>query len=409
MLEDKLSIRAKAMKRSEIRELLKLVAKPDIISFGGGMPDPSLFPLELVEEVAVEVLRTEGKKALQYGPTEGDIVLREEIARWHNENEGVNISVDQILITTASQQGLDLVSKIFVDPGDGLILGYPTYLGGLQAFNLYGASFYGVPLDNQGMKIDALHGQLDKMKSLWEIPKFIYIVPDFQNPAGVTMPEDRRRKALELAEKYDTFILADTPYRELRYSGKSPPNFFLLNPEMDRVVSLFTFSKILFPGFRLGYVIANKEIIDKLVMAKQGTDLCTPTFTQAIVRRIIQKDMLKSHIQKLVSVYSKKLDAMLTALHKYMPKLDGLRWTVPNGGLFLWLDLPMGIDAGKMFERAIANNVAYVVGSAFHYDGGRRNTMRLNFSFPTLDEIEEGIKRLSSVVEEEAKSLKIAI
>ncbi len=405
MLEDKLSVRAKAMKRSEIRELLKLVARADIISFGGGMPDPSLFPLELVEEVTREVLREEGKKALQYGPTEGDMGLREEISRWHKEREGIEISVDEILITTASQQGLDLVTKIFVDPSDGLIVGYPTYLGGLQAFNLYGAKLYGVLLDNEGMRIDALEDVLKKMKNLWEIPKFIYIVPDFQNPAGVTLTKERREKALELAEKYDTFILADTPYRELRYRGDAPPHFFMLNSKLDKVISLFSFSKILFPGFRLGYVIAKKEVIDKLVMAKQGTDLCTPSFTQAIVRHIMQKDTLNEHIKKLVSAYSKKLNAMLSALDNYIPKMEGLSWTEPDGGLFLWLILPERIDASKMFEKALANNVAYVAGSAFHYDGKCKNTIRLNFSYPTLKEIDEGIKRLARVIEREAREI----
>ncbi len=403
MLEDKLSIRARAMKRSEIRELLKLVARPDIISFGGGMPDPDLFPIELVEETTLEVLREEGKSALQYGPTEGDAGLREEIVRWHKKQDGVEISVDEVLVTTASQQGLDLVTKIFVDPGDGLIVGYPTYLGGLQAFNSYGAELNGVPLDDKGMRTDILEEVLERMKRQWEIPKFIYVVPDFQNPAGITMTEERRKETLELAKKYDTLILSDTPYRELRYRGKPVPQFFAYGADMERVISLFTFSKILFPGFRLGYVIARKEIIDKLIMAKQGTDLCTPCFTQAIVRRIMQKDALKKHIEILISAYSNKLDVMLSALDRYMPELDGISWTKPDGGLFLWLTLPEGVDAGKMFESAIKSNVAYVTGSAFHHDGGGRNTMRLNFSYPTLEQIEEGIKKLSKVIEKEVE------
>ncbi|MCD5383431.1 PLP-dependent aminotransferase family protein [candidate division WOR-3 bacterium] len=404
MLEDKLSVRAKAMKRSEIRELLKLIARPGIISFAGGMPDPTLFPLDLVEEATTEVLRKEGETALQYGATEGDAGLREEIVRWHKEREGVEISLDQVMITTASQQGLDLVTKIFVDSGDGLVVGYPTYLGGLQAFNSYGAKLYGVSLDDKGMRTDILRDVLEEMKGLWEIPKFIYIVPDFQNPSGVTMTEERRKETLELARKYDTFILSDTPYRVLRYKGTSSSQFFALGEDMERVVSVFSFSKILFPGFRLGYVIAKREIIDKLVMAKQATDLCTPPFTQAIVRRIMQKDALTGHIEKLVSVYSKKLDAMLSALSKYMPELPGLSWTKPDGGLFLWLTLPKGMDTGRMFETAIANKVAYVVGSAFHHDGGQRNTMRLNFSYPGIEEIEEGIGLLAKVISEESRA-----
>ncbi|PIP12463.1 MAG: aminotransferase [bacterium (Candidatus Stahlbacteria) CG08_land_8_20_14_0_20_40_26] len=399
MLEDKLSTVAKAMKRSEIRELLKLVAKPEIISFAGGMPDPTLFPSKLIAEVTSEVMEKEGERALQYGPTEGDTELREKLAEWDK------VDIDNILITTASQQGLDLVSKIFIDPGDTVIVGYPTYLGGLQAFNSYDAKFIGIPLDDEGMKVDVLEGTLQKLSRDRNLPKFIYIVPDFQNPKGVTMPTDRRKRVLELASKYDLLILSDTPYRPLRYSGEPCPNFFHLDGGMERVITLFTFSKILCPGFRLGYIVAPPDIIDKLVVAKQGTDLCTSPFNQAIVREIIKQDKLDRHIKKLVSVYKEKRDRMLSALDNYMPKMEGLSWTRPDGGLFLWLTLPEGMDANRMFERALASNVAYVVGSAFHYDGNCKNTMRLNFSYPTLEKIDEGIKRLAKVIEEEAKEV----
>ncbi len=399
MLEDKLSIVAKAMKRSEIRELLKLVARPDIISFAGGMPDPKLFPSKVIAEVASKVLEKEPERALQYGPTEGDAELRKELAKW----DGVDI--DNILITTASQQGLDLVSKIFIDPGDTIMVGYPTYLGGLQAFNSYAAKFIGIPLDDEGMRVDILEDTLQKLSRGENLPKFIYIVPDFQNPTGVTMPTERRKRVLELASKYDLFILSDTPYRPLRYSGEPCANFFHLDGGKERVITLFTFSKILCPGFRLGYIVAPAVVIDKLVIAKQGTDLCTPSFTQAIVREIMKQNMFGAHIKNLVSAYREKRDGMLNALNKYMPKIDGLRWTRPDGGLFLWLTLPEGMDANIMFKKAVKDKIAYVVGSAFHYDGGCRNTIRLNFSFPSLEQIDEGIRRLAGVIEEEAREV----
>lgn len=399
MLEDKFSVRIKAMKHSEIRELLKLVANPEMISFAGGMPDPKLFPSKMIAEITSEVLEKEGERALQYGPTEGDTELRKELAEWDK------VDIDNVLITTASQQGLDLVGKIFIDSGDTIIVGYPTYLGGLQAFKPYAPRFIGIPLDDDGMRVDLLEDTLKKLSREGEIPKFVYIVPDFQNPKGVTMPSDRRKKVLELAETYDLLILADTPYRPLRYSGEPYPNFFHIDNGMERVITLFSFSKILCPGFRLGYIVAPPAIVDKLVIAKQGADLCTPSFTQAIVKEIIKQGRLDEHIKKLVSVYREKRDRMLFVLDKYMSKIDGLRWTRPDGGLFLWMTLPEGMDANTMFDKAVENKVAYVVGSAFHYDGGCKNTMRLNFSYPTMEEIDEGIRRLARVIEEEAKEI----
>jgi 2-aminoadipate transaminase len=397
MIEEKFSAAARGMKSSEIRELLKLVTKPEIISFAGGMPDPKLFPSKLIAEVALEVLEKEGEKVLQYSPTEGDTELRKELAKLDKVN------IENILVTTASQQGLDLVAKIFINLGDTIIVGYPTYLGGLQAFRSYAANFIGIPLDNEGMRIDILEDTLKKLSKQGNLPKFVYIVPDFQNPKGVTIPTDRRKRILELAERYDLLILADTPYRPLRYSGEPCPNFFHLENKMERVITLFTFSKILCPGFRLGYIVAPVKIIDKLVIAKQGADLCTSSFIQAIAREIMKQGKLDGHIKKLVTVYREKRDKMLAVLDKYMPEINGLEWTKPEGGLFLWLTLPEGMDANRMFDKAIKSNIAYVVGSAFHCDGGGRNTMRLNFSYPTLEEIEEGIKRLSKVILDKAK------
>ncbi|HID93089.1 MAG TPA: PLP-dependent aminotransferase family protein [bacterium (Candidatus Stahlbacteria)] len=400
MFEDKLSVRAKTMKRSVIRELLKLVTEPDIISFGGGMPDPSLFPTQLVADIAQEVLEKEGKKVLQYGPTEGDKEFKQQLAKRYEKMEGIKLTEENILITTASQQGLDLVSKIFIDPGDIVIVGLPTYLGGLAAFNSYGARLIGIPLDDNGMQVDIIKERLKELRRAQRRVKFIYVVPDFQNPSGVTMSIERRKRLIEIAEAYDILIFEDTPYRDLRYSGESIPSFFSLAPR-GRVVSIFTFSKILFPGMRLGYIFGSKEIIDKLVIAKQATDLCSPTFTQAIVREIMKKDLLDGHIQKLIVRYRDKRECMLAALERYMPNVDGLSWTRPDGGLFLWLKLPEYMDADKLLPRALKRKVAYIVGSAFYCDGSGKHTMRLNFSYPTFELIEKGIKRLGELIREE--------
>lgn len=402
MFEDKLSLRAKTMKRSVIRELLKLVTEPDIISFGGGMPDPSLFPTQLVANVAQEVLDKEGERALQYGPTEGDKEFKQQLAERYERMEGIKLTEENILITTASQQGLDLVSKIFIDPGDIVIVGLPTYLGGLAAFNSYGARLIGIPLDHNGMQVDIIVERLKELRRAQRRVKFIYVVPDFQNPSGVTMSIERRKKLIEIAEAYNILIFEDTPYRDLRYSGESIPSFFSLAPR-GRVVSIFTFSKILFPGMRLGYIFGSKEIIDKLVIAKQAADLCSPTFTQAIVREIMKKGLLDGHIQKLIVRYRDKRECMLAALQRYMPNVDGLSWTKPDGGLFLWLKLPEYMDADKLLPQALKRKVAYIVGSAFHCDGSGKNTMRLNFSYPTFELIEKGIKRLGELIKEEIK------
>jgi len=402
MFEDKLSVRARTMKKSVIRELLKLVAEPGIISFGGGMPDPSLFPTKLVADIAKEVLEKEGKKVLQYGPTEGDKEFKQQLVKRYGRMEGINLTEENILITTASQQGLDLVSKIFIDPEDIVIVGLPTYLGGLAAFNSYGARLIGVPLDNDGMQVDIIKEHLKKLRRAQKRVKFIYVVPDFQNPSGVTMSIERRKKLIEIAETYDILIFEDTPYRELRYRGENISSFFLL-AHRGRVVSIFTFSKILFPGMRIGYIFGNKEIIDKLVIAKQGTDLCSPAFTQAIVREIMKKDLLDGHIQKLIVRYRDKRECMLAALERYMPHVDDLTWTRPDGGLFLWLKLPEYMDADKLLQRALKKKVAYIVGSAFYCDDSGKNTIRLNFSFPTFELIEKGIKRLGELVKEEIK------
>lgn len=393
---------ANRMRRSEIRELLKLTSKPDIISFAGGLPAPDLFPIEEFKDISVKVLTENGAKALQYGPTEGDAGLIRELVAFEKRG-GVEVTPDQILVTTASQQGLDLVSKVFITEGDTIIVGLPTYLGGLQAFNSYGAEMHGVQLDEAGMKVDALKAKLEQLEIMGKTPRFIYVVPDFQNPSGVTMPKQRRLEVLGLARQYNTMIIEDTPYRELRFAGEDEPPFILLDDE-ERVVTLHTFSKILIPGFRVGWLITrNKPVMDKLVMGKQPVDLCTASFGQMILAEYMSRGLLEKQIERIREAYKRKRQVILDAFDEYMPKLDGLSWTRPEGGLFLWVRLPEYMNATEMFPKAIDKKVAYVVGTAFHCDEGGANAMRINFSYASTEQIKEGAKRLAELIAEEAK------
>ncbi len=392
---------AKNMKRSAIRELLKLTNKPGLISFAGGLPDPNVFPTEEIARITAEVLADEGHKALQYGVTAGDPRLRITLAKW-GRTQGLELSKENVIITTASQQGLELISKIFIDPGDTVIVELPSYLGGLNAFTSYRANLVSIPLDDEGMKIDLLRDKLKELHDSGQMPKFIYVVPDFQNPAGVTMSAERRELLLELCYKYDLPLVEDTPYRELRFEGTSPPDLLSMD-DRGHVISLHTFSKILFPGMRLGWTIGPREIIDKLEVAKQSMDLCTPPFTQAIVLRYMERGLLEPQIERVIGVYRKKRDAMLKALETYMPKAHDIHWTRPEGGLFLWVTFPQEIDTQEMFADAVKQDVAYVVGNAFCADGGGENAMRLNFSFPSEEQIPEGIRRLAEAVKARLK------
>lgn len=397
-LQDIFSINAKGMQKSVIRELLKLTLKPEIISFAGGLPDPKAFPTEEVAGITADVLRRDGPKVLQYGPTEGDPRLKAQIIAHHEREDGIKLRQDNVLITVGSQQGLDLVARIFVDIGDAVIVGLPSYVGGLQAFAGYGARMIGVPLDDEGTRVDLVERELEKLRKMGKKPKFIYEVPDFQNPAGITMTEERRLKLLDLARRYDVLILEDSPYRELRYEGEPVKPIYKLDGN-SQVIGLYTFSKILFPGMRLGWVIADEAIIQKLVTAMQAADLCPPAFNQAIIAEFAERGLLDKNIARVKEIYKEKLQLMLKALEDFMPRLPGLRWTRPDGGLFLWVTLPEHMDTDEMFYEAVEQNVAYVVGSAFHCDGGGRNAMRLNFSYPTKEEIVEGVKRLAKVIE----------
>ncbi len=393
------SASARVMSRSLIRELLKLTRRGGIISFAGGLPDPSTFPVEELKRITARVLEREPQLALQYGPTEGDARLRDELVRWMAK-DGIRTTRDQVLITIGSQQGLDIVGRVFLDPGDVIIVERPSYMAALQVFRMYRAEMVGVPQDDDGMRMDGLEETLAGLTRRGKRPKIIYVVPDFQNPSGMTMSAPRRRRLLALAREYRILVVEDSPYRELRFEGTAPPPIAALD-EDGRVIYLSTFSKTLCPGLRIAWLVARDEFIQKFVTAKQGMDLCCPAFTQSIAAEFCASGAIYDRLPSITSLYRRKRDVMLGALEREMP--PGVTWTHPHGGLFLWVRLPEGMDSEELLRPAVEEEgIAYVVGSGFHADGGGKNTMRLNFSFPSDADIEEGIRRLARLVKRKA-------
>lgn len=370
-----------------------------MISFAGGLPAPETFPVDDLKEIAVEILENNGPESLQYGTTEGDPLLRKLLVERHNK-QGLNIKIDNLIITSASQQALDLIAKVFLDPGDYVLCGLPSYLGGINAFSLYGAKLKGISLDEHGMKPDELEETIIILKELGRKIKFIYVIPDFQNPSGITLPDSRRLKIIEIAEKYDLLIVEDSPYREVRFEGEPQKLMYGLDTT-GRVITLCTFSKIFAPGFRVGWVLGHPEILDKLVMAKQTADLCTSSFVQKIIARYMQKDLLDKNLKKTIDLYRVRCTHMINCFRKYMPA--GVTWTEPQGGLFLFVTLPSHLDTDEIFKKAIVKNVAFVAGSSFFCNNSGHNTMRINFSFSNEQEIEAGVQRLSQVICDELK------
>jgi 2-aminoadipate transaminase len=392
-----LSASGKAMKRSVIREILKHLQKPGMISFAGGLPAPETFPVEDLKEITLEILEKDGPDGLQYGTTEGDTKLRTLLVERHNR-QGLNIKIENLIITTGSQQGIDLIARILLNHGDYVLCGLPSYLGGLNAFTVYGARLKGITLDENGMKPDELEQVIITLKELGKKVKLIYLIPDFQNPAGITLPNSRRQKIINIAEKYDILIIEDSPYREIRFEGEPQKLMYEIDTS-GRVITLCTFSKIFAPGFRVGWVIGNPEIIDKIVMAKQTADLCTSPFVQKIIARYIEKGLLDKNLAKTIDLYRERRSHMINCFKKYMPEV--VKWVEPQGGLFLFVTLPPGLDTDIIFSKAIEKNVAFVAGSTFFCNGSGHNTMRINFSFSNTYEIETGVKRLSQVIKDE--------
>lgn len=390
--------RTQRMQSSAIRELLKLTERPDMISFAGGLPAPEVFPVAEFQAACQRVLGEHGAQALQYSTSEGYRPLREMIAR-HMARYGIVVEPDNVLITSGSQQALDLIGKIFINPGDRLLVEKPTYVGALQAWNAYQAEYIAVPLDDNGLRTD------DIETALRAGPKFIYVLPNFHNPAGVTMALERRQVLVELAHRYGVPIIEDDPYGQLRYEGDHLPPLVILDgrlhapegaPYSGNVLYLSTFSKTLAPGLRLGWVVAPAEVIRRLVQAKQGADLHTSTLTQMVAYEVARGGFLDRHVRLIREVYRERRDAMLNALAKYFP--TGVHWTAPHGGLFLWVTLPQPMDAADILKAAIDERVAFVPGASFFPDGSGQNTFRLNFSNATTAKIDEGIRRLGGVL-----------
>ncbi len=397
--------RTKSITSSVIRELLKVTERPGMISFAGGLPAPEVFPVQRFQEACHKVLSEQATSALQYGLTEGYTPLRELLAN-NMARYGIKAKVENVLITSGSQQALDLIGKLFVNPGDRLLVEAPTYLGALQAFNIYGAEYVSVPSDQNGLRTDLLE------KPLRSGPKFIYVVPNFHNPAGTTLPTERRHELVLLADKYGIPIVEDDPYGQLRYEGEHLPSLVVLDREnlrrdsgysIGNVIYLSTFSKTLAPGLRLGWIVAPPEIVGKLAQLKQGADLHTSTFTQFVAYEVARDGFLDKHVKLIRQVYRERRDVMLQALQEFFPPT--VTWTHPQGGLFLWVTLPEGLDMKAVFNSALEQNVAFVPGDSFYApdihnsnasEGSRH--MRLNFSNAAPEQIREGIRRLSEAV-----------
>jgi 2-aminoadipate transaminase len=399
---DRYALRTKRMTSSAIRELLKLTAQPDIISFAGGLPAPELFPIEEIKEAAETLLEQHGQQALQYSTTEGYPPLRDMIVR-HMARYGIVVTIDDVLVTSGSQQALDLIGKVLINPGDRILTENPTYLGALQAFTMYGAEYVTVPNDDEGVMV----GKLDE--ALRAGPKFMYLLPNFQNPSGVTISLDRRNEIVKLSDRYGIPIIEDDPYGQLRYEGTHIKPLVVLDAEClecqhngkysGNVIYLSTFSKTLAPGLRLGWVVAPKEVIHRMVQAKQGTDLHSSTFDQMLAYEVGRGGFIDRHVLHIREVYGQRRNVMLEALERAFPDPSlGVRWTRPQGGLFLWVVLPEWMDATELFVEAVKEKVAFVPGIPFHPGGGGHNTMRLNFSCEGDEVIREGIARLGRVV-----------
>lgn len=375
--------------RSPVREIFKRVDLNSIYSFAGGYPSAETFPLEEIGRTMSEVISKYAGKAFQYGATQGVMELREAVAQRYE------VSVDRVQITSSSQQGIDVCTRVLVDPGDVILTSNPSYLGALQSFRSYRADVRGVShnpdIDGFRREYEAV---LAQVKAEGKKVKFLYMIPDFQNPSGETLTLEERRMLAGLAAEHDFLIIEDSPYRELRYEGEDVPTMYSIDP--DRVIHLGSFSKIFAPGFRLGWAIANPEILDKIYVCKQSLDLCPPIFDQYVAAEFLSSGRLDENLKKSIELYKGKRDLLLGLLELHMP--EGITWTHPEGGLFLFLTMPEGFDAVKFYDTALDAGVAYVAGEFFHPDRSGKNTMRLNFSFMSPERITEGIKLLAELL-----------
>jgi DNA-binding transcriptional MocR family regulator len=385
--------RMNILRASDIREILKITQRPEVISFAGGLPAPEFFPSREIAEVACRVLEREGARALQYSTTEGHAPLRAQIARRMNAKWGTSLSPDELLITTGSQQGLDLIGKIFLDRDDVVVCESPTYLGAVMAFNTFRPRWIEIPTDEEGMEIAPLEDALNNERNV----KFIYVVPNFQNPSGRTWSLDRRMKLLALALRHDVPVVEDNPYGELRFAGEPVPAIQSMDTT-GMVISLGTLSKVFCPGLRIGWIAARRQFLDKLIIVKQGADLHSSTFDQMVAAEYMATYGIDDNIRRILAAYRARRDVMVKALELEMP--DGVRFSRPKGGLFLWVELPEGIDARELLPLCLKRNVAFVPGGSFFPARNRENTLRLNFSNMPEDRIVEGIRRMADALRE---------
>ena len=386
---DKFSDDVRSFFRSPVRDIFKKVDLNSIYSFAGGYPSAETFPLEEIERTMSEVIARYAGKAFQYGATQGVTELREAVAHRYG------VPVERVQITSSSQQGIDVCTRVLVNPGDVILTSNPSYLGALQSFCSYRADIRGIAHDPDIETFrKSYEDTIAQVKEEGKVVKFLYMIPDFQNPSGESLTLAEREMLVSLAREHDFLIVEDSPYRELRYEGEHIPTMYSLEP--DRVIHLGSFSKIFAPGFRLGWAIANPEVLDKIYVCKQSLDLCPPIFDQYVAAEFLSSGRLDANLQKSIELYKGKRDLLLSLLEEHMP--EGVSWTHPEGGLFLFLTMPEGFDAVKFYDKSLDAGVAYVAGEFFHPDRSGKNTMRLNFSFMSHERIAEGIKLLAELL-----------
>lgn len=374
---------------SAVRETLKITERPEIISFAGGLPAPEMFPVEAMARAYAAVFAEEGRQAMQYSTTEGWMPLRRWIATRLCQ-KGIQADADRVMVTSGSQQGIELAAKIFLDPGDAVIVENPSYLAALQVFGEFEASFIAVGSDDQGMRVDEVERALNRARA-----KLIYVVPAFHNPKGTTLSQQRRERLIQLSREHGVPIVEDDPYGELRYEGPSPQSLAALDRD-GLVIYVSTFSKTISPGMRIGWVHAHQDVFQALVIAKQAADLHTSTITQRAAARLLEQFNYDSHVEKIRAVYGERCRVMRDALERRFP--EGSRWSRPEGGLFLWVELPPKVRGEELLQDALTEQVAFVPGAAFFASNPRHNFIRLNFSNSAPEKIEEGISRLARVL-----------
>lgn len=391
MTQFKYSKRVPADGTDAVGAILQAAADPKIISFAGGLPAPELFPVKEMKAAVDKVFEEHGQEAMQYGAAKGVTALREVIQQHVKEKENVDSELDNVLVTTGSEQALDLVGKAFVDPGDTVLVEQPTYLCALDVFRSYGANFASVEMDEDGMKMDALEEALKANPNT----KLIYTVPNFQNPTGRTMTEERRKQLAELAEKYDVYVLEDNPYGEIRFAGQHVPAVKSFD-KSGHVFYMSTFSKTLAPGFRLGWLVADKAVVNKLTVLKQSADLHTDNLAQFAVAQFFADNDVDAHVKEISALYGKRKDLMLEGIKKYFP--EGVKYTDPEGGMFLWVEVPGVDDTVELFKECLEHDVAFVPGDPFFAGEVQPGAFRLNYSNMKEDQIEAGLKRLGAAL-----------